>query len=58
MCSSDGEEEQLSSYEESLYLRAGEIAFVNVDIVDRSCRYESVVEQVLSVHKALSLSSL
>lgn len=37
----DGEEEQLSSYEESLYLRAGEIAFVNVDMVDRGCRYES-----------------
>lgn len=40
------------TYEESLYLIVREIAFVNVDIVDRSCRYASVVERVLSVYHA------
>lgn len=52
-----GEERYLSRCEEGWYLIAGVIALANVDIMDTRCRYESVVEQMLSVHKALSLSS-
>lgn len=52
-----GEERYLCRCEEGLYLVAGVIALANVDIMDTRCRYESVVGQVLSVHKALNLSS-